>query len=200
MGNIIETFYYHYEIGHSRKWSVNIPFLCTRCGNCCALSDVLSASRELTGEPTEQQVNELNEKLQPYIDEYYKIPNEKKGHFWDKTERDRYLETTKCPFLLEDNLCSIYEYRPIGCRLFPKTSFGMDSEICEALQRFKVYREVLEDKNKFLGWVHFTFKEDSIEPVKMSKWRYDHCIKKLLKVGMTQDELKLFEKLNERSK
>lgn len=37
------------------------------------------------------------------------------------TEGDYVLKTAPCPFLGEDNFCSIYENRPSDCRRFPYT-------------------------------------------------------------------------------
>lgn len=37
------------------------------------------------------------------------------------TEGDYVLRSTPCPFLAEDNTCSIYEERPSDCRRFPYT-------------------------------------------------------------------------------
>jgi Fe-S-cluster containining protein len=37
------------------------------------------------------------------------------------TEGDYVLQSTPCPFLAEDNTCTIYEDRPSDCRRFPYT-------------------------------------------------------------------------------
>jgi Fe-S-cluster containining protein len=32
---------------------------------------------------------------------------------------DTVMNATPCPFLLSDNACSVYEFRPIACRDYP---------------------------------------------------------------------------------
>ncbi|MGH1338664.1 MAG: YkgJ family cysteine cluster protein [Aureispira sp.] len=36
-------------------------------------------------------------------------------------DKDTVLQQTPCPFLLENNYCSIYEFRPKACRSYPHT-------------------------------------------------------------------------------
>jgi hypothetical protein len=41
---MIETFYVHLEFQtKTGSWSVNLPFLCAKCGVCCTLEDFLTA-------------------------------------------------------------------------------------------------------------------------------------------------------------
>jgi len=188
----MDTFYYHYKIGFPKPWSVNLPFLCVKCGKCCTLGNVLVAGSLLVGNPSEEQIRELNKKLKPYIEEHNRIIRE------DKNKPDAYLTDTKCPFLQTDKTCEIYAYRPIGCQAFPKTDFGMESEegYCESLDRFKSLRKaLLKDKRNYSG-DHFFILEDGVKPVKMTKKQYDRCVAKLLKADMTHGELALFNYLN----
>lgn len=191
-GNI-DTFYYHYKIGFPRTWSVNLPFLCVKCGKCCTLASILFAGRVLVGNPSKEQIKELNKKLNPYIEEYNRIIHK------DKNKISAYLTDTKCPFLQTDKTCEIYAYRPIGCQAFPKTDFGMGSEegLCESLDRFKSLRKaLLRGQKRNYTCDHFFIFKDGIKPVKMTKKQYDRCVAKLLKAGMTRDELALFNHLN----
>jgi len=189
----IDTFYYHYKIGFPRAWSVNLPFLCVKCGKCCTLDNILDAGRLLVGNPSEEQIKELNKKLKPYIEEYNRIIRE------DKNKINAYRTNTKCPFRQTDKTCEIYVYRPIGCQAFPQTDFGMDSEegYCESLDRLKRLRKALlrGQKRNYTCYCFFIFK-DSIKPVKMTKKQYYRCVAKLIKAGMTHDELALFKCLN----
>lgn len=188
----IDTFYYHYKIGFPKAWSVNLPFLCVRCGNCCTLDCVLGAGPFLVGNPSKEQIKELDKKLNQYIEEYDRIVREDKGKL------NAYLINTKCPFFRPDNSCEIYAYRPLGCQLFPKTDFGMDSEegFCESLDRFKSLRKALLNRHREHIDNCFFIVKDGIKPVKMTKKQYDTCVTKLIKAGMTHDELVLFSQLN----
>jgi len=187
-----DTFYYHFEIGFLKTWSVNLPFLCVKCGKCCTLGHVLSAGWFLVGNPSKEQIEELNKKLKPYIEEHNRIVCE------DNDKLNALLINTKCPFLRPDKSCEIYVYRPEGCQAFPMTDFGMDSEegYCESLDRFKSLRRALLKRQRNYIGNHFFILKDGIKPVKMTKKRYDRCVAKLLKAGMTYDELALFNYLN----
>jgi len=186
----IDTFYAHYEICYPIPWSVNLPFLCVKCGNCCSLGSLLSAGKPLIGNPSEEQIKQMNQKIKPYLEEYNRIVSE------DKSKCEDYLIKTKCPFLRPDNSCEIYAYRPIGCQAFPKTDCGMDIEegLCESLDRFKRLRKALLKRQDYIGY-YYPIIEDGIKPVKMTKKQYEKCVAKLLKAGMTPEELVLFKNL-----
>lgn len=190
----IDTFYYHFKIGFPKPWSVNLPFLCVKCGKCCTLGNVLSARGALIGNPSEEQYREVNKKLKPYIEEYSRIISQ------ERDKLDAYINETKCPFILPDNSCEIYLHRPEGCQAYPKTDSGMDTEkgYCESLDRFKNLRKALlrGQRENYIG-DHFFISKDGIKPVKMTRQQYKRCVAKLLKAGMTSDELALFIYLND---
>jgi Fe-S-cluster containining protein len=175
---------------------VNLPFLCVKCGKCCTLGNILLGTRFLVGNASDEQVKELNKRLEPYYEEYHRMGREDK----DRGKLEAYLINTKCPFLCPDKTCEIYAYRPGGCQAFPKTDSGMDSEkgYCESLDRFKDLRKALlknQRNHVYDRECFFTFK-NGIKPVKMTKKQYERCIAKLIKAGMTRDELALFNYLN----
>jgi hypothetical protein len=68
---------------------------------------------------------------------------------------------------------------------------------CESLDRFNNLRKALRkgQKGNYTG-DHFFILKDGVKPVKMTKKQYDRCVAKLLKAGMTQNELTLFNYLN----
>jgi Fe-S-cluster containining protein len=82
---------------------------CRKCGKCC--HDIpLSASEAAMFQHI------LNCKGLEFNAEVLKDSNYK------------YKLVGQCPFLREDNLCDIYEFRPHICRIFPLTD-------CEELSR-----------------------------------------------------------------
>lgn len=188
----IDTFYEHYVIDGSKEWSVNLPFLCVNCGNCCSLGYFISAWGSLVAYPSEEKIAEMNQIVKPYLEEYNRIIDE------EKSKLNAYLKKTKCPFLKQHNACEIYPYRFKGCQLFPKTDFGMGSEegFCESLDRFKKLRIALSNPNDWLEIETFFIIKDGIRQVKMTKKQYERCVARLLKAGMTPEELVLFKKLN----
>ena len=49
------------------------------------------------------------------------IGDARKAYLKIDEEKDYVLQTLPCPFLGAENLCSIYENRPKGCREYPHT-------------------------------------------------------------------------------
>lgn len=187
-----DTFYVHLEFsGKSGGWSINLPFLCTKCGICCMLEDFLTAG-EINAKPEGH----------PEVRAKMKALSEALGEMWlaDEAKYDNHIAHTPCPFLI-NNACSIYEIRPDGCRRFPNTTFGMQTQDCEPLTRFKTQLSTLRKGRKTKETYHFTktpnaTQHDAIKPTKFTQKRYQTCIIKLRHAGMTEDELYLFNYLN----
>jgi Fe-S-cluster containining protein len=191
---MVDTFYLHLEFNGKTVWSINLPFLCSKCGICCTLEDFLAAG-VINSKPEEH----------PAVYTKQKALFEALGAMWKANEAkyDEYVIHTPCPFLVEKS-CSIYEIRPDGCRLFPKTAFGMQSQDCEALNRFKKMRTALKkgrcckETYCFTGKPRLTESNQPIKPVKFKEKQYQECIEKLRQAGVTSDELTLFNCFNEK--
>jgi Fe-S-cluster containining protein len=190
---MLETFYLHLEFLGKNGWSINLPFVCVNCGNCCRLEDFLCAG-EIKAEPHEH----------PQVHNKVKTLFEGLGNMWkaDETKYDKYIMDNSCPFLA-DNSCSIYEIRPEGCRLFPKTTFGMQTQDCEPLNQFKKMCKILKKGRKSTEEYYFTGKvhglneyNELIKPAKFTQKQYQTCITKLRQAGITDDELNLFNFFN----
>jgi Fe-S-cluster containining protein len=184
---MVDTFYLHLEFKNKKgNWSLNLPFLCDKCGVCCTLDDFLAA-----GEVKAQTHPEVQAKIQELHDAL--------GKMWEKDEAeyDHYITQTPCPFL-SNKTCSIYELRPDGCRQFPNTAFGMLTQNCEALTRFKQQRAALNKGRIAKGTYHFTI--NPIKPAKLAQKQYQNCLCKLRKAGITEAELALFNSLNKQEK
>jgi Fe-S-cluster containining protein len=186
---MIETFYAHLEFKNKNgTWSINLPFLCNKCGVCCTLEDFLTAGETKPNSVVDVKVKALFEAL---------------GKRWEANEAkyDEYVTHTPCPFLV-NKACSIYEFRPEGCRVFPKTAFGMLTEDCEPLTRFKKQRMALKKGRATTESYHFTCSAsgEHIAPVKFNEKQYQICITKLRQAGMTDKEIALFNLFNGESK
>jgi Fe-S-cluster containining protein len=185
---LVETFYLHLEAKNkSGSWSVNLPFVCNKCGVCCTLDDFLTAGKIKTGSKESSQVNA---KIQVLYDELGKIWEE------DETKYEDYITHAPCPFLI-NKTCSIYEIRPEGCRQFPNTTFGMQTKDCEPLLRFKKQRAALKNGRATSEAYYFIAQKESIKSSKLAKKQYQNCLAKLRQAGITKDELALFKILNE---
>jgi len=192
-----DTFYLHLEFKSKNGRSVNLPFLCIKCGNCCRLEDFLSAGK-INAKPEENP--EVHSKIKTLFEEL--------GGMWeaDEAKYDEYIMHNPCPFLVNKS-CSIYEIRPDGCRFFPKTAFGMQTQDCVPLTRFKKMRAALKKGRITKETYLFTGKalgsadwDEQIKPSKFTQKQYQTCVAKLRQAGMTDGELTLFNYFNGQSK
>jgi Fe-S-cluster containining protein len=182
---MVETVYLHLKFKtKTGVWSINLPFVCDKCGVCCKIDDFLTAG------PAKVSATE-----NPHLYDQLHAIYEEMGKRWetDPEEYDHYITHTVCPFL-KDKMCSIYPYRPDGCRQFPNTPFGMLSTDCAALDRFKKQQAVLCRGRTAKKAFHFTDKP--IKNSKLTVTQYQACINKLQKAGITKDELALFAQFN----
>jgi len=184
---MFETYYVHLEFqSKAGCWSINLPFLCSKCGVCCSLDDFLVAG-EICGSP----------EVDVEVYAKFKVLTEELGELFDRGEGEyeRYVVRARCPFLV-GNLCSIYEIRPMGCRQFPNTFFGMLSVDCVALVRFRKQCFALKRGRVCKVSGHFT--SDLVRLVNFSERQYASCIARLCRVGISAEELVVFNSLNGR--
>jgi Fe-S-cluster containining protein len=195
---LIDTFYLHIDFTSKKgEWSINLPFLCTKCGNCCRLEDFLSAG-EINAKPEEHL--EIRSRIRALFDSLGGIFEV------DEAKYDQYIMQNSCPFLV-DKSCSIYEIRPNGCWLFPKTTFGIQTQDCEPLNRFKKMRTALKKGRPSKENYYFNGKtpgltecSEPIKPTEFTKKQHQICINKLRQAGITDDELVLFNYFNRQNK
>ena len=76
---------------------------CTGCGNCCMESVGINLIEFLNIYNYLQDKDELRKKSIGRIMDYYFM---------------EFMEKKSCPFKDENNMCLIYEVRPLNCRLF----------------------------------------------------------------------------------
>ena len=195
---MVDTFYLHLEfINKTGSWSINLPFLCNKCGVCCTLDDFLTAGG----------INS-NPKDHPEVHAQIKTLFNTLGAMWesDEAKYDLYVMQNPCPFLI-DKSCSIYDFRPDGCRLFPNTTFGMLTQDCESLNRFKKMRTALKKGKRCKENYFFAGKtlnsakcEKPIKPAKFTEKQYQNFVIILRRAGMTDDELALLNFFNGQNK
>lgn len=110
---------------NDKRWKL---FGCQRCGKCCA-----EIGLPYDPESIHEIARFLRLSLDEILEKYYgTITDDRKG--WMSEDHKR----TPCPFLEEDGdrkSCSIYEVRPLGCRLYPfETDFGRQGVDCPAAE------------------------------------------------------------------
>jgi len=188
---LVETFYVHLEFKTKKGgWSINLPFVCNKCGVCCTLDDFLTAGEIKTDKKESLQIRT---KIQALYDEL--------GQIWEKDEAkyNDYIMHTPCPFLI-NKTCSIYEIRPEGCRRYPNTEFGMETQDCEPLLRFKKQRAALKNGRKTTETYYFMIQEENVNRSMLTEKQYQNCLAKLRQTGITKDEFVLFESINKEKK
>ncbi len=79
---------------------------CLDCANCCKTTSPMFFQRDI-----ERLAKHLRMRPANFVAQYLKIDE----------DGDYVLQTAPCPFLGEDNYCSVYEARPKACREYPHT-------------------------------------------------------------------------------
>ncbi|MCH4823447.1 YkgJ family cysteine cluster protein [Gramella lutea] len=79
---------------------------CLTCANCCKTTGPLFTQKDI-----ERISRHFKMKPGEFIDAYLRVDE----------DNDFVLQQVPCPFLGEDNYCSIYEKRPKACREYPHT-------------------------------------------------------------------------------
>ena len=79
---------------------------CLSCANCCKTTSPIFRDVDI-----ERLAKHLRKPVNEFTKSYLKMDN----------EGDWVLQTSPCPFLGEDNYCSVYEWRPKACREYPHT-------------------------------------------------------------------------------
>lgn len=80
---------------------------CLSCANCCKTTSPIFRDVD---------INRLSKKLKmkssDFVSQYLHLDS----------DGDYVLNVAPCPFLSEDNTCSVYENRPLACREYPHTN------------------------------------------------------------------------------
>lgn len=79
---------------------------CLECANCCKTTSPIFRDVDI-----KRLSKSLKMNAGDFTEKYLKMDE----------ERDYVLQSSPCPFLLDDNKCSIYENRPKACREYPHT-------------------------------------------------------------------------------
>ena len=80
---------------------------CLDCANCCKTTSPIFYDKDV-----ERMAAHFKMKPADFFDQYLKIDE----------DGDQVLQSSPCPFLLEDNKCMAYSARPKACREYPHTN------------------------------------------------------------------------------
>jgi len=89
---------------------------CLSCANCCK-----SISPAMSGRDVERIARYLRKKPSQIVEEFMKVDQ----------DGDYVFRSQPCPFLGEDNYCSVYEARPNACREYPHTDRKRQGQILD---------------------------------------------------------------------
>ncbi len=79
---------------------------CLQCANCCKTTSPIFIMTDI-----ERLAKTLKMKIPDFIHQYLTIDE----------DGDYVLQSAPCPFLRNDNYCSVYDARPRACREYPHT-------------------------------------------------------------------------------
>jgi uncharacterized protein len=89
---------------------------CLACANCCKTTSPIFYEKDI-----ERAARGLKLKPGEFTEKYLRVDEDK----------DYIPKTIPCPFLREDNTCSIYDFRPAACREYPHTNRKKMRQILE---------------------------------------------------------------------
>lgn len=93
---------------------------CLQCANCCKTTSPIFYQKDI-----ERLAKHFRIKPQQFIEQYLHIDE----------DNDYVLNIAPCPFLQEDNYCSVYDSRPTACREYPHTDRKRFFQITELTYR-----------------------------------------------------------------
>jgi len=94
------------DVFHAAHDSVFENLDCLTCANCCKTTSPIFYQNDI-----ERVAKSLRMKPGDFVERYLTIDEDK----------DYVLKSAPCPFLGEDNYCSVYNDRPKACREYPHT-------------------------------------------------------------------------------
>lgn len=105
----------------TKKTKSLLRFRCTGCGNCC--KDPLLPLTDADAKRISEHTGDKVEEFVRWVDRYgIDMDDEPEGFVMLRQgKRVPVLRHTRgaCHYLGEDNRCTIYKARPLGCRIFP---------------------------------------------------------------------------------
>jgi len=135
------------DIFHFEHDTVFESIHCLNCANCCKTTSPIFRDNDI-----KKLAKHFRVKTHQFIDQYLKVDN----------DGDHVLRTSPCPFLWDNNECSIYNVRPLACKEYPHTNrknmyqvidlTQKNTEICPAvckiIENIEAKLETKSDKNR----------------------------------------------------
>ena len=111
------------DLTHRWHNKVTQQFNCLTCGNCCKSISPMITDKDIERIARRQKMKEVD-----FIARYLHIDEDQCYVF----------NETPCPFLMSDNYCMIYEYRPKACQDYPHTDRRRFYQLLDLTMRNRV--------------------------------------------------------------
>lgn len=93
---------------------------CLMCGNCCRTTGPMLQPKDISRLSKRLKLSEKS-----FFDSYLRIDE----------DGDFVFKSMPCPFLGDDNFCSVYDDRPKACRAFPHTDQKGQADIANLTRK-----------------------------------------------------------------
>lgn len=118
------------DLFHDNHYEVFEEVDCLSCANCCKTTSPIFRDIDIKRLAKRERMS-----IPQFISTYLR----------KDVDGDYVLQSSPCPFLMDDNKCIVYEDRPAACREFPHTNrkkmqqilplTRTNSEVCPAVHR-----------------------------------------------------------------
>ncbi len=95
------------EVFHDTHDEVFETIDCLQCANCCKTTSPIFRDIDIKRIAKKRKMSESS-----FVNTYLK----------KDTDNDWVLKSSPCAFLMDDNACEIYDYRPLACNEYPHTN------------------------------------------------------------------------------
>ncbi|MBC8432542.1 MAG: YkgJ family cysteine cluster protein [Desulfobacterales bacterium] len=161
-----------------RNYDFLLPFICYKCGSCC---------RKYTPQIYADNIPLISEFLD--ISENELIKSHEASYF-SEPQND-------CPFLTENNLCSIYPFRPSNCRLYPlKTDLHAADVHCPGYSEIRCIWEEFAKRRKYFALIDPNVNKGAVIR-KASKKEWPKLLKTFFRCNPSPQMISEFKKMNE---
>ena len=91
---------------------------CLECGNCCRTLGPRIRNIDITRLSSHLQIKPTR-----FVNTYLKVDE----------DQDYVMKKLPCPFILPDNYCTVYQFRPKACKDFPQTELNRMHQILKII-------------------------------------------------------------------
>ena len=129
------------DVFHTAHEEVFEKVDCLTCANCCKTASPIFYPKDI-----DRLAKRLRMKPYDFTEKYLRIDG----------DNDYVLQQAPCPFLGDDNYCSVYEDRPNACREYPHTNRKNMYQVLDLAYKntfvCPAVLQIVEEVKKVIGW------------------------------------------------